>query len=363
MAAAPEEILDQEGSVPAPRPERARRKILVRRPDRDHSQPLRLAFQLAFLLLNAAIGLQFYLFTRYCESGGRAVRVTRPAGVDGWLPIGGLMNLKYFLVTGLVPAVHPAAMVLLLTFLLVSLIFRKAFCGWLCPVGTISEGLWKLGRRVLRMNWHLPRWADLGLRSLKYLLLALFLIAVGSMSAVSIRAFMEGPYGMVADVKMLNFFRYLGLTGGITLAVLVILSVLVQNFWCRYLCPYGALMGLAALISPAKIRRDPDRCIDCAKCARTCPARLSVDRLRVIRSAECTACMECVAVCPARDALQMTLSGPRRLPPWALAVGIGATFLVLVAAAHLAGIWQTHIAAEVYFYLVPHAQQFVHPGM
>ena len=76
------------------------------------------------------------------------------------------------------------------------------------------------------------------------------------MSVPAIRAFLEGPYGMVDDVKMLNFFRFLGLTGGIVIALLVLASVFVQNFWCRYLCPYGALMGLASLASPLRIRRD-----------------------------------------------------------------------------------------------------------
>jgi polyferredoxin len=338
-------------------------KKLVRRPARDYSQAARLTLQVAFLLLNAAIGLQFYYFTRYFETGGVSLRVTRPAGVDGWLPIGGIMNFKYFLSTWAMPPVHPAAMLLLLAFLLISILFRKAFCGWLCPIGTISEGLWKLGRKIFKMNWRLPRWADLGLRSVKYILLGFFIYVVAGMSAAAIRAFLEGPYGMVADVKMLNFFRYMGTTTAITLLVLAALSLLVQNFWCRYLCPYGALMGIASLLSPARIRRDPERCIDCAKCTRACPALLAVDKLVTVKSAECTACLECVAVCPARGALQMSLPRRRTLPAWALAAGIAAIFLGVVVAAKLTGIWQTRIPDEVYFYLIPRAQQFVHPGM
>ena len=67
------------------------------------------------------------------------------------------------------------------------------------------------------------------------------------------------------------------------LALLVLASVFVQNFWCRYLCPYGALMGLAALASPLRIRREASLCIDCAKCAKACPSALPVDRLVAIR--------------------------------------------------------------------------------
>jgi polyferredoxin len=338
-------------------------KKLVRRPARDYSQTTRLALQLAFLLLNAAIGLQFYLFVRYFETGGLSFHVHRPAGVDGWLPIGGIMNLRYLLATWTMPAVHPAAMLLLLAFLLISILFRKAFCSWLCPIGTLSESLWKLGRKIFKMNWRLPRWADLGLRSVKYILLGFSISVVAGMSATAIQAFLEGPYGVIADVKMLNFFRYMGATAAITLLVLAALSLLVQNFWCRYLCPYGALMGIASLLSPARIRRDPNLCIDCAKCTRACPALLPVDKLISIKSAECTACLECVAVCPARGALQMSLPRRRTLPAWALAAGIAAIFLGVVVTAKLTGIWQTPIPDEVYFYLIPRAQQFIHPGM
>ena len=157
-------------------------------------------------------------------------------------------------------------------------------------MGTVSEYLWRLGRSILGRNFRLPRPADIALRSLNYILLGLFLYAVGSMPVPAIRAFLSGPYGVVDDVKMLNFFRFPGLTGCTVIAILAIASVFVQNFWCRYLCPYGALMGLAALASPLRIRSDPSLCIDCAKCAKVCPAALPVDRLIAISSAECTGC-------------------------------------------------------------------------
>jgi polyferredoxin len=217
------------------------------------------------------------------------------------------MNTKYFLLTGRVPAIHPAAMVLFIAFMLMSLLLKKAFCSWLCPVGTLSEHLWKLGRRVFGRNLHSPKWLDIPLRGLKYLLLGFFVFMIGAMSAEAIHDFMSTPYGLVADVKMLNFFRDIGQTAAIVIGLLVLLSMLIQNFWCRYLCPYGALLGITSLLSPVKIRRDVEACIDCGKCARACPSSLAVDQLIQIRSVECTACMACVAACPAESALQFSL--------------------------------------------------------
>jgi 4Fe-4S binding domain len=147
------------------------RRKLIRRALPDHSQAQRRSFQFAFLLLNLWLGSTFYVWVRHIETGTHVRSMIRPAGVEGWLPIAGLMNLKYWLSTERLPASHPAALFLLVTFLAIAFLLRKAFCSWLCPVGTLSEYLWRAGRQIFGSNFQLPRWLDLPLRSLKYLLL------------------------------------------------------------------------------------------------------------------------------------------------------------------------------------------------
>lgn len=365
-----DEILDAPGVTPTFRAEagpdsKPARKKLVRRVDREYSQPLRLGAQLFLVALNAWIGVQFYLWVRWAESGGRTLEVSRPAGVEGWLPIEGLMQLKYFLLTRQLPNMHAAGFFLFVSFLAMSVLFRKSFCSWLCPVGTVSEYLWKLGRATFRRNFQLPGWADIALRSLKYIVLSFFAYAVATMSAAAIAEFLGSPYALIVDVRMLNFFRYLGSTTALVVLGLVVASIFIKNFWCRYVCPYGAFLGLAALLSPSRITRNPDFCIDCAKCAKACPSILPVDKLIQIRSAECTGCLECVAVCPAKDTLAMSvpvsLRKRRAIPAWSMAAGIAIIFFGLVGYAKITRHWNTNLPRQVYFQLVPNASQQHHP--
>jgi len=187
------------------------------------------------------------------------------------------------------------------------------------------------------------------------------------MTAAALNDFMLAPFGIIADVKMLNFFRDLGFIGVAVLGSLVIFSVLIRNFWCRFLCPYGALMGLVSALSPVRVRRDAQACIDCGKCNKAC--------LLQIQSLECTSCMECVAVCPAENALQLALSrrgsAPaagtpgtrwrgRTVQPRTVVAVLALLFFGLIGAAYATGHWQTDIPRDVYMQLIPHADDYGH---
>jgi hypothetical protein len=116
------------------------------------------------------------------------------------------------------------------------------------PVGFLSEFLARFGRWSFGRNFRIWKWLDIPLRSMKYLLLAFFLGAVVTMTATQLQAFIQSPYNRVADVKMGLFFLDLGKTGTLTMGVLVLASVFIQGFWCRYLCPHGALLGFAGVL-------------------------------------------------------------------------------------------------------------------
>jgi len=316
---------------------------------KEDSQFLRSSVQAAFVLLCVWIGIEFYLFVRWGLSSGEASFFARPPGAEGFLPISALISLKYYLMTGIINAIHPSGLFILIGILGVSVVLKKAFCSWLCPIGTLSESLWMLGKRLFGKNLELPRWLDSSLRSLKYLLLAFFLWSIGRMDVQDLEGFIYSPYNKVADIKMYLFFAEISGAALITIAVLVALSVVIKNFWCRFLCPYGALLGLASLLSPLKITRTKSSCIDCELCTKACPAAIKVHLAGRVWSDECTSCMACAEVCPVKDTLALKLSrGARAVPNWPIGTLVVGTFVAITGLAVLSGHWQNGISRAEY---------------
>ena len=308
---------------------------------------LRLAVQLAFAAGCVWIGIELHRFVGWGLSGGSEPYVERPPGVEGFLPISALMGLRHWLVTGVVNQVHPAAVFILLAVLLVSIAATKAFCSFLCPVGSLSEYLWRLGRLAFGRNLALPRWLDYPLRSLKYLLLSYFVWAIVTMDASGLAAFIDSPYHKVADIKMYLFFAEPSVLVLKVLVVLAVLSLVIKGFWCRYLCPYGALLGIAGWLSPLKITRTAKTCIDCELCTRACPSGIRVHEARRVWSDECTSCLECVAACPVKDTLEMRARG-RRVAPGVVALTVIAVFVGVTGLAMAAGHWRNAISPDEY---------------
>ena len=328
---------------------------------------MRTAVQLWFILVSVWMGWDLYRFVLQFERPGSPF-VDRPSGVDAFLPISGLMSLKVWLASGAIEPLHPAALIVFLAAIAVSLVFRKSFCGWICPVGTVSEWLWKGGRKLIGRNLVIAQALDVALRAIKYFIMAAFIFFTWIvMSATILLLFFMSDYYNTTDVRMLQFFMDLSATAVIVLGSLAVLSVLYKNFWCRYLCPYGALLGLAGLLSPFRISRDPDRCTGCRSCTRACPALIEVHEAAEVNSPECIGCLTCVSRCPEEGALLMSFR-VGRLKRRSRALGLAFPALVVLAFYLVLALgvvtdnWHSKIAREEYQRILGPTQGSATPG-
>lgn len=312
-------------------------------------QPLRILIQYCFLAFMLWLGLRFYQFVHYFRSGGTSAPVPRPDGIEGFLPISGLLGVAGWLKGLGINPIHPAAVVIFVTVVVVSLMLRRSFCSWICPVATISECAWKAGFKGFRRNFRLPQWQDVAGRSIKYLLLAFFIGPIMvTMPPQALHAFINADDHRLADVHLMDFFLHISPFALGVILVLVAASVLLHNPFCRYLCPYGALLGLTALLSPVRVTRDSDRCVSCGACNQVCPAHIDVMHQKSVNSPECIGCWRCVSHCRVENALSMRAVGRFVIPGIVFALLVVLFFWGGTLVGKLTGHWHTALDAAEY---------------
>ena len=302
---------------------------------------LQRVIQSMFLILCLHTGWQFHRFLLWA-TGASEVFVPRPASVEAFLPIAALMGLRRLLQTGAWDMVHPAALAILLAAMVTALVLRKGFCGYVCPVGLISGMLNALGRRLSLSRVPGP-WTARLLSVPKYLALGFFIYTVFfGMDLAAIEQFAAGPYNYVADARMLRFFQSPSRTTMVVLAALLVLGTVLRSFWCRYLCPYGALLGLLSWASPTSVHRDPATCVQCGRCTRACPGCIRVQDMERVLSPECLGCMRCQEACPVEGCISLRAAG-QAIPSWVTGVGSVAVMLGAWLLALQAGLWDQRV--------------------
>lgn len=323
-------------------------KVKIIKNDAPKVQKFRFGTQIAFLALVLWIGVEFVLFYNSVYQSQESY-ISRPPGVDGFLPISSLMSVVLWLKSGQINMVHPAGFIIFMAILAVSVYAGKSFCSWMCPIGTISEMIAEFGEKIMGRKLNVPKWLDIPLRSLKYLILGFFIWVIVPMSASTLTAFLDSPYNKVAEIKLYLFFLEISLFAFVVILLLFIFSTFIRGFWCRYLCPYGALLGITGLFSPVKITRNATSCIDCGLCAKACPASIAVDKKVRVWSDECTSCLSCVDACPVKDTLfqQNIITGSKR-SSWLTFAGIISIYLLITGAAVVTGYWQNSITQDEY---------------
>ncbi|MDT3295010.1 4Fe-4S binding protein [Shewanella sp. SP2S2-6] len=282
----------------------------------------------------------------------------RPDVVDAFLPIAGGIELKAIVSLNLWDQTHPAAAVMLAAVLLTGLLCKRAFCGWACPLGLAGEYLYTFRKRFIKSELTPPAWLDWPLRMLKYLLLLGLCYIVIGMPAQSIPNYLDGNYHKIADLKMALFFLTPSLITLLVFTLILALAAWRRQGFCRYLCPYGAMLGILSFASPLKIRRDTQHCLieakgmKCDKCSRACPANIIVHTKTTVRSDECQACMRCVAACPKSAALGLGLKSGHRLGHKGLLALVLITLFILPLGAYLAGFWHSQTPDNIRMELI-----------
>jgi polyferredoxin len=234
---------------------------------------------------------------------------SRGGSFDSFCPFGAVETFLPYIFTG-----HTLKTTNLLNFSImlgvlgVALVAGRAFCGWMCPLGTLQDFLAAWGRRLTGERKHirgkaskallplrLPAAADKYLRYAKYLILALILVA--SLYAV------YPPLHEFCPVRAVFSFKMTPLLWSVLIAFLIT-SVFVERAWCKYLCPLGATLAVFNRISPVRLVSDQNHCNACGRCDIECSMGIQ-DVPDNLTNTECIRCLECLDTCTKPEAMEL----------------------------------------------------------
>jgi polyferredoxin len=192
-------------------------------------------------------------------------------------------------------------MLILSLIIVVSTIFLgRKFCGYICFIGSIQEFIYRLNKSKHKFKEIIPYKMHRRLIGIKYLVLIITLV----FSYFGIQYL----YMKFCPLLNLSHPQWIGIAGGILLAIIIIGSFFIERLWCRYLCPYAALMNIFELIGRllkikrANIYRNIKTSINCFDCANYCPMNIDIGYNEEIKDLNCIHCLRCVRKCSKKDA-------------------------------------------------------------
>lgn len=223
---------------------------------------------------------------------------------DALCAFGGMETL-YSLITGgtYLNRIEPSSLILLIATIVLTLVLGRAFCGYICPLGTIQDLLSKLSRKLRIRQIKVNKGLDKILRFAKYIVLILVLFTTFKAGELVIRAYDPWAAYMHISSGAGAFDEFL--VGFLLLAGIIISSLFIERAWCRYLCPFGATLALIAPLSIFKVKRNSTKCVGCKACTRNCPVGLDVDKTEIPEMTECISCGQCVSSCHITSTLEI----------------------------------------------------------
>lgn len=204
-----------------------------------------------------------------------------------------------------------------------SFFIGPAFCGWACPVGTIQD---VLGLPLKNYRLTVPKWLDRVFAWYRYMVLVIIVVLTLTIGTQALQDI--SPFGALYDFATST---PVGTAALISLVVIAALSLIISRPFCRYACPYGAVLGLSNFIRLMPLSRNDQTCTDCGACDRVCPMNIEVMASYDVRDARCISCLECSSeggACPQARTLRLAAPSAPKTVIWALiALAVVVSFL------------------------------------
>lgn len=249
--------------------------------------PYRLISQILFFIIIGGFAVSNGL-----QEMGIGLPIIPVISLHAICPFGGVVTLYNLATIGeYIKNISISSVIILSLSIFLSILFGPVICGWVCPVGSLQEWIGNVGKKIFKnkYNHFVNLKIDNILRYFRYIVL-IWVIYVTARSGTLIFKNVD-PY-----FALFNFFTgEVAPTALLILGLTIIGSLFVERPWCKYACPYGAVLGVTNKFRIFKIKREQLTCINCKKCDRVCPMNITVSNNSVVSNHQCISCLKCTS--------------------------------------------------------------------
>jgi len=186
------------------------------------------------------------------------------------------------------------------TVMLLTIVMGRWFCGWVCAFGAYNDFIYFISRKVFKRKFKVNEKVDSILKYTKYVVLIFIIIISWTMGSNILGSTSPwDAFGQITDLSTIFSSLLIGL---MLLVLITIGAFFVERFFCRYLCPLGAVFSLISRLGITKINKPKADCGKCKACTINCSMGLKLYKVNGARGGDCINCLKCTEVCPRNNA-------------------------------------------------------------
>ncbi len=197
--------------------------------------------------------------------------------------------------------IYPLSLLIFGLLTLSAIWLGRWFCGFVCIFGTLQEWIYRLFHKKCQPVLKINKLDEKRLAAFKYIvLLATVILSLFGLSRI---------YMAYCPVMISGWIKTASVYGISFILLVLAGSIFIERLWCRYLCPYAALMNLMAFVGRSfnlkrwRLKRNLETCIDCGICSRFCPMYIDLLEEEEINNLNCIKCFRCIDKCPKKGTI------------------------------------------------------------